>query len=72
VVENTAGNCTKADDAENYVIEELRKMGNDALHCWAENAVEKTSETLRGQQPKLQGNGKKKFVGTQPSEKSES
>ena len=26
VVENTAGDCTKADDAERYVIEELRKV----------------------------------------------
>ena len=34
VVENAAGNCTKADDAEQYVIDELRKMGNDALPCW--------------------------------------
>ncbi|MDO9103958.1 MAG: hypothetical protein Q7U57_03250 [Methylovulum sp.] len=69
VVENTAGDCTKADDAEHYVIEELRKMGNDALHCWTEKAVEKTSETVREQQPKPQGHGKKKSAGTQPSEK---
>lgn len=69
VVENTAGDCTKADDAEHYVIEELRKMGNDALHCWAENAVEKTSETVREQQPKPQSHGKKKSAGTQSSEK---
>ena len=34
VVENTAGDCTKADDAEHYAIEELRKMGNDALRCF--------------------------------------
>ena len=34
VVENTAGDFTKADDAERHVIEELRKMGSDALHCW--------------------------------------
>ena len=41
VVENAAGNCTKADDAEQHVIDELRKMGNDALHCWADTAVDK-------------------------------
>ena len=41
VVENVAGDCTKADDAEQYVIDELRKMGNDALHCWADTAVDK-------------------------------
>ena len=37
VVENIDGNCTKADDAEQYIIDELRKMGEDAMHCWAAN-----------------------------------
>lgn len=57
VVENTAGECTKADDAERHVIEELRKMGSDALHCWAEKAAKKTAEALREQQPGLHGDG---------------
>lgn len=70
VVENTAGDCTKADDAEHYVIDELRKMGNDALHCWADTAVDRASEQLREEQPELHGNGKKKSAGTQPSVKS--
>ena len=68
VVENADGDCTKADDAERYVIEELRKMGSDALHCWADKAAQHTVETLRQQQPKLHSNGKKKSVGTRPSE----
>lgn len=59
VVENTAGDCTKADAAEQYVIEELRKMGNDALHCWADSAVVVAVEELRQQQPGIHGNGKK-------------
>jgi hypothetical protein len=70
VVENTAGDCTKADAAEQYVIEELRKMGSDALHCWADNAVDRASEQLREQQPELHGNGKKKSTGTRLSGKS--
>ncbi|MEQ1531499.1 MAG: hypothetical protein ABL925_19465 [Methylococcales bacterium] len=60
VVENTAGDCTKADDAERHVIEELRKMGSDALHCWANKTSQETTEALREQQPNLHGNGKKK------------
>ena len=60
VVENTAGDFTKADDAERHVIEELRKMGSDALHCWAEKAAQEATEALREQQPKLHGDGKKK------------
>ncbi len=66
VVENSAGNCIKADDAERYVIEELRKMGSDALHCWADKATQNTEQTLRQQQPELHSNGKKKFVGIRP------
>ena len=57
VVENTAGDCTKADDAEHYVIDELRKMGNGALHCWADTAVDRASEQLREEQPELHGVG---------------
>jgi hypothetical protein len=63
VVENVAGDCTKADAAEQAVIEELRKLGNEALQCWADRAVQKATETLRQQQPALQGNGKKKSGG---------
>jgi len=70
VVENTAGDCTKADDAEQYVIEELRKMGNDALHCWGDNAENKASEQLQEQQPKPHRNGKKKSAGIPRLEKS--
>lgn len=69
VVENVAGDCTKADDAEQYVIDELRKMGNDALHCWADTAADKAAEQLREKQPELHGNGKKKSAGTRPSAK---
>lgn len=69
VVENVEGDCTRADDAERYVIEELRKMGNDALHCWGDKAAVNSAEQLKGEQIKLQSHGKKKSVGTPPSEK---
>jgi hypothetical protein len=72
VAENTVGDCTKADDAEPRVIEELRKMGNEALHGWADHAVAKAAEQLRQQQPELHGNGKKKSAGIRPSETSKS
>ena len=63
VVENVAGDCTKAEAAEQAVIEELRSMGNEALQCWAVRAVQKATATVRAQQPALQGNGKKKSGG---------
>ncbi|WP_147773986.1 hypothetical protein [Bathymodiolus platifrons methanotrophic gill symbiont] len=65
VVENTTGDCIKADDAEQHVIEEIRQMGNDALHCWGSTAADREAKQLREQRPGLHGNGKKKSVGIQ-------
>lgn len=53
VVENVAGDCTKADAAEQAVLEEVRKLGNAALQGWAERAVQKATETMRHAQPAL-------------------
>lgn len=72
VIENVGGDCTLADAAEQQVIDELRKMGNDALHCWAATAVDKATEEARERQPELHGNGKKKSAGTRPSGSSRS
>ena len=36
VVENAAGDVTKADEAEQRVFEELRQMGQQAIQAWAE------------------------------------
>lgn len=68
VVENTGGDCRKADDAERFVIEELRQMGNDALQSWGTATTEKATEELRKQRPELHKNGKKKSAGIRPSE----
>ncbi|WP_221899667.1 hypothetical protein [Bathymodiolus platifrons methanotrophic gill symbiont] len=62
VVENTTGDCIKADDAEQHVIEEIRQMGNDALHCWGSIAADREAKQLREQRPGLHGNGKKKAL----------
>jgi hypothetical protein len=63
VVNNIGGNCIKASEAEHHVIDELRKMGNDALRCWGGNAVETSVQKLRQTHAGLQGNGQKKSVG---------
>jgi hypothetical protein len=36
VMENAAGDVVKADEAEQRLIEELRKMGQEALQAWAD------------------------------------
>ena len=64
MVENETGNFTKANDAEQYTIEELRKMGNDILHSWARKAVTKSSPNFDEQNKAYSGDGKKKSNGT--------
>ena len=62
VVENVAGDCTKADAAEQAVIEEVRKLGNEALQGWAERAVQKATEAVRHSNPPYRATGKKSLV----------
>jgi len=44
VIENAAGDVEKAAEAERRVIEELRQMGNEALHGWARRQQQKKEE----------------------------
>jgi hypothetical protein len=67
IVDNVAGDCTKADAAEQAVLDEVRRLGNAALQSWAEQAVQRATATVRTQQPALQGNGEKKSGGTRCS-----
>ena len=60
VVENTDGDFQKANDAEQRVIEELRKMGNEILHDWASNREKQEFERILNNKKGLIGNGKKK------------
>ena len=69
IVENAEGDCTKANDAEQRVIEEVRKIGNTALHGWANQAVERSAAQLRKDEKSLEGNGKKKSGGIPPLER---
>jgi hypothetical protein len=36
IVDNAAGDALKADEAEQLVFEELRRMGQQAIQAWAE------------------------------------
>lgn len=69
VVENAAGDLEKADAAEQRVIEELRQMGNDALHGWALNIEKKKSDEFYTNNDDVTGHGKKKSTGIQRLEK---
>ena len=58
----------KADEAENRVIEEVRRLGNEVLTEWAETRNEK-SEAYLPADSDINRSGKKKFAGIRHSEK---
>jgi hypothetical protein len=69
VVENAAGDVEKAAEAERRVTDELRQMGNEALHAWARRQEER-KETEVAHQPGVQRKGKKTSIGKRGMEKS--
>ena len=63
VVEDEKGDLKLADDAEERVIQEMRRMGQAALQGWALRQVSSaTQEMLRT--GKAHREGKKNFTGT--------
>ena len=57
-VEDAAGDLKEADAAEMRMIEEIRRMGQEALQAWADRQVQKTEQELR-QTGQVQREGKK-------------
>ena len=69
IIEDSAGDCQKADEAEMRVIEELRRMGSEALHCWSEQRIAQTTEAFGKAPDTANKSGKKNSGGTPPSER---
>lgn len=65
VVEDLGGDLREADAAEMRLIEEMRRMGQEAMQAWAERQVEKTEQALRSAGG-VQREGKKNSAGTPP------
>lgn len=63
VVEDEAGDLKEADAAEMRVIDEIRRMGQEALTAWATRQVDKTSQEL-DQTRGVWREGKKNSAGT--------
>ena len=61
IVEDTASNVDKADDAEQLVIDELRRLGNDALHDWAHCKESQRTEGTLANESNKPIKGKKKI-----------
>lgn len=61
-VEDEAGDLREADAAELRLIDEIRRMGHEALQAWASGQVEKTSREL-SQEGGVWSEGKKNCTG---------
>ena len=70
IIDNAGDDLEKASAAEQRVLEELRKMGSEALHCWAENQERKKAEQLEQSNTEVNKREKKTSTGTRALEKS--
>lgn len=68
IIEDSAGDCQKANEAEMRVIEELRQMGSEALHSWSEHKKQTTEDFDKEHHTAIKS-GKKNSGGTPPSER---
>jgi hypothetical protein len=64
-VEDETGELKEADAAEMRVIEDIRRLGQEALQAWAEHQVEKTSKEVQASSG-IWKEGKKNCAGTAP------
>lgn len=63
VVEAQAGGLRRADDAEERLVEEIRRMGQEAMQAWALGQVHQTEQEVR-RTGRAHRDGKKNFAGT--------
>jgi hypothetical protein len=68
IIDNAGNDIEKASAAEQRVIEELRKMGNEALQCWAESQERRKAEQFEGSAAGVNKKVKKNSTGTPASE----
>jgi hypothetical protein len=55
-----AGGSMRADQVEELLVEEMRKLGNRTMREWTGEAQERTTQELRGQEPTLRSRKKKR------------
>lgn len=69
VVESESEDLKRADDAEDRVVDEVRRMGQEILQVWAQSQVEQTEANVR-RSGRAYSDGKKNSPGIPPSETS--
>jgi len=53
LAENAEGPLKTADEIEEALVEEIRRLGNETMHHWATKAQERVSDELKAEQPKV-------------------
>ncbi len=64
-VEDAGGDLKEADAAEMRMIEEIRRMGQEAMQAWADRQVETSEKEVR-RGGRVHREGKKNSAGTPP------
>lgn len=65
VVQDSNGDLKRADDAEDRLIEEMRRLGQEAMQSWAQGQVVQTEQEVR-HSGRAHREGKKNCTGTPP------
>jgi hypothetical protein len=60
IAENKEGPLKTADEVEELLVQEMRKLGNTTMRDWAGAAQEQVTGVLRGQEPTLRSRKKKR------------
>jgi hypothetical protein len=63
VVENTQGDVKTANEAEQFVIEAIQKLGQAALQSWADQTHQKQHQDFKTAHPQSHRSGKKNSTG---------
>jgi hypothetical protein len=57
---NAEGPLKTADEVEEMLIQELRRLGNTSMNQWATQAEERVSDELKSQDPSIRSRKKKR------------
>ena len=57
---NTDGPLKSADELEELLIQEMRRLGNTSMQQWATQAEERVTNELKGQDPTVRSRKKKR------------
>jgi hypothetical protein len=66
IVADSDGDLSRADEAERRVIDEVRRLGQEALQGWAEGQIARAA-AQGDEDPEVRRAGKKNSAGTPPS-----